>query len=428
MSAITLTVYCFFCILTLSVYRRISHPVVIFNLIWTVLIAVSMMSLIDLPVPPASSFEVFLKGGVVFNIFSLILYFINRFISNKTRTDSLKTVLTNKTKQKIVLALNIVILVYYLFKLIRISGLLGDFGNYIAIRSFYYSTDNFASSLEYNIVTFIFDPIIYLNAVIFALNTKKKQYHTYTLFIIFTNMILRTVISGGRMIMFEFAVCLFVAQLTHTKEEKNRKLDKKAKYTRLFILVALACLFMIASYITELRGGNGNSLAGNGISTFISNFTGSFSYFSVLNSYGKYYKPLYGRAMFAGLIDPIIMLLHFLKLTDVDIAQNALGSILSEFYLLGNHSYNAMPTMYYFFISDFREAGIVIGSVVLSAYCFVIERLKHYYNNYKFNALYLLMVLTIIESPMTWLPFKTSFVIANILVLLFASNNKIKKN
>jgi hypothetical protein len=241
-------------------------------------------------------------------------------------------------------------------------------------------------------------------------------------------MVLRTIISGGRMIMFEFAICVIIAQFTpyFGENELRSKFAKKTRYTKISIIVFLTVLFFIASYITELRGGKESSLAGNGIATFISNFTGSFSYFSVLNHYGKYSPVLYGRAMFAGLIDPLIMILHFVKLTDVEIAQNTVGNILSEFYLLGNHSYNAMPTMYYFFITDFKEIGIYIGAFVLSAYCFIIQKIRHYYNDYKSFALYLLMMLVLIESPMTWLPFKTSFIIANILVIILASNQKFK--
>jgi len=429
MSIITLTVYLILSVFAFIIYKKISHPVVMFNLIWTVLIAVSRLGLVGLSIPPSSTYEVFLKGGLVFNVFSFILFFISRFINTPNKIERSKTVISDITKQRVVLVLNIILFIYYIYKLIRITGLIGEIGDYTVVRGFYYSTDNFASSLEYNIVTFLFDPIVYLNAVIFALNTKKKHYHTYTLLLMFVNMLLRTVISGGRMIMFEFAACILIVQLTpfFGENERRTSLYKKSKNTRIAFFIILILLFFVASYITELRGGTESTLAGNGMATIISNFTGSFSYFSIMNSYGKYYPVLYGRAMFAGIIDPIIMLLHFFKLTDVEIAQNSVGNILSEFFLLGSRSYNAMPTMYYYFITDFRELGIIIGSVILSAYCFIIDRIRKYYNSFKSFGLYLLMTLVIIESSMTWLPFRTSFIIANFLVLAFVSNNKFNK-
>ena len=428
MSVITVSVYCIFSVFAFAIYRKISHPVVIFNLIWTVLIAVSRLGLVGLSVPPSATYEVFLRGGIVFNLLTFILFFIDRIIGIKKENSKTKVILSDKTKQKIVLAFNIVMLLYYIFKLIQVYGIIGESGNYLVVRSFYYSTENFASSLEYNIVTFVFDPFIYLNAVIFALNTKKKKYHTYTLVLIFLNMILRTIISGGRMIMFEFALCVVIAQITsYIGEQKSNSLGMKNN-KKMITVILIAFLFLVASYITQLRGGTENTIAGNGIATIISNFTGSFSYFSVLNYYGKYLKMLLGRATFAGIVDPIIMILHFFKLTEVEIAQNSVGNILSEFYLLGNHSYNAMPTMYYFFITDFKEAGVYIGTAILSVYCFVFDRIRRSFNNYKSFGLYLMMLLTIIESPMTWLPFKTTFIVANILIVILASNNRFRES
>lgn len=428
MSVITVAVYCFFSVVALFFYRKISHPVVIFNLIWTVLIAVSRFGLVGLSVPPSATYEVFLKGGIVFNVLSFILFFIDRVIGLKTENRQPDVILSNKAKQRILLAFNIVMLIYYLFKLVQVYGIIGESGSYIGIRSFYYSTDNFASSLEYNVVTFIFDPLIYLNSVVFALNTKKKKYHTHTLVLIFVNMILRTIISGGRMIMFEFAICVLIAQITPYVGEHKSKLLGRGKNTKVVTIVFIAFLFLVASYITQLRGGTEDTIAGNGISTIISNFTGSFSYFSVLNNYGKYFKMLYGRATFAGIVDPVIMLLHFFKLTEVEIAQNSVGNILSEFYLLGNHSYNAMPTMYYFFITDFKEAGVLIGTAILSVYCFVIDRIRRSMNDYKSFGLYLMMMLTLIESPMTWLPFKTTYIVANLLIVVLVCNNRFSEH
>jgi len=428
MSVITLTVYCIFSVLALIIYRKISHPVVIFNLIWTALIAVSQLELIGISVPPASTYQIFLKGGIAFNISAVVIYLLSLFIRTNSYEGKNKTILSDKTKQNILLVVNIILLVYYLYKLVRVYILIGEAGNYLGVRGFYYSTDNFASSFEYNVVTFVFDPFIYLNSVIFALNTRKRTYKYYTLILIFINMVLRTVISGGRMIMFEFALCIIIVQITSLYKSRKDRLSRNTRNKRILLIFVLFVLFIIASYITELRGGTEKSLAGNGISTVISNFTGSFSYFSVLLNHGKILSGLNGRATFAGIVDPFIMILHYVKLTSVDIAQNSVGTILSEFYLLGNHSYNAMPTMYYFFITDFGEFGIIAGPVLLSLYCFIFDRIRNYFGNYKSFGLYIMMLLTIIESPMTWLPFKTSFIIANILIILFVSTGSLAKN
>ncbi len=422
MAIVTLEVYCVLSVIAVAIYRKISHPTVIFNLIWTVLIAVSRLGLVGLSVPSPSSYEIFLKGGICFNLVALFLYFVNRFLHQNPPAEIKKGVLSDKRKQSILLSLNLIMFVYYMIKLFQIRGILGE-GSYLDVRSFYYSTDNFSSSLEYNIVLFVFDSTIYLNAIFFALNIKKKHCHTYLLVLIFINMILRTVISGGRMIMMEFAVCLVITLVTPVDKKKPRKNVKK-RFSAILMMSLVIMLFFVAAYITELRGGSGSSLAENGLSTLISNFTGSFSYFSLMNRYDRYLNPLYGRAIFAGFIDPVIMILHFLGLTNVEITQNSIGLILSQFYVLGKHSYNAMPTMYYFFISDFGKSGVFIGPALLAVYSFLSERMVRHYNSYKSFAFYLMMLLTIIESSMTWLPFRSSFAVALLLIPLLISNEK----
>ena len=429
MAVITLIIYAVFLLVSFSIHRKLSRPTVMFNLIWTVLIAISMSGILGITIPEGKIYKFFLIGGISFNLMLGLLNFGERQSILRCKSRSHKKIITNKVKSILVLTLNIIMFVYYVYKGARLIDKFGFSAEaYLSVRGNYYSTENFGSSLEYNIVMYLFDPMLYVNSTILAINLFDKKYKTFTLSLMFINLILRMLISGGRMIVFELGVCILLAYLhTHTKR-KRIKLSKSQKRKKRMMYGLLAIAIVGATYVTVLRAGQSSLFEGNALVTLLSNFTGSFSYLDILQKYGLYYpKKLFGRATFAGLLDPFIMVGRYLGITRVDITQNALGTILSEFFHIGKLSYNAMPTMYYFFISDYRRFGLIIGPALLAIYTFIADLRKRKNFTYKNFALYILAMLIIVESPMTWLPFKTSFIVANFLTAFLLSSDKINK-
>lgn len=425
MEAVAISVFCVFFVISFVVFRKLGHPAVVFNLIWGVFIAISTLGLAGLSIPGQIIYFYLTVGGTVFNTVMLLFAGSKKLLHIHYKEKTSKKILSAKVKHGIVITINIIMLFYYIYKLTKVINVIGA-GSYYDVRGFYYSSDNFSSSLEYNMVTFVFDPMLTVTSIIFAINMFDKHYSTFSLAVMFFNVALRMVVSGGRMIMFEFAACIIVAYFATYKYRSKIRRTKREHRRRIIIGIVLTGAIIAAAYITELRGGQEDTLAGNAFSTFVSNFTGSFSYFDVLNKNHKYVADLNGRATFAGIIDPFIMLARFFKITDVDIAQNTVGNVLSEFYLLGKHSYNAMPTMYYFFKTDFGNFGMVIGPVILSIYCYICEKGRRQYKDYKHLGLFMLMMLAVIESSMTWLPFKTSFIMANIFTAILLTNDKIR--
>ena len=103
MSVITLAVYCFFSVMALAVFRKIVHPVVVFNLIWTVLIAVSRLGMFGLSIPMSNIYVMFLKGGITFNLVSLILNFTGDFLFKRSYSNVVEPASKARTKQRITL-------------------------------------------------------------------------------------------------------------------------------------------------------------------------------------------------------------------------------------------------------------------------------------------------------------------------------------
>ena len=343
-----------------------------------------MSGILGITIPEGKIYKFFLIGGISFNLMLGLLDFGERQSILRYKSRSHKKIITNKVKYILVLTLNIIMFVYYVCKGARLIDKFGFSAEaYLSVRGNYYSTENFGSSLEYNIVMYLFDPMLYVNSTIFAINLFDKKYKTFTLSLMFINLILRMLISGGRMIVFELGVCILLAYIhTHTKR-KRIKLSKSQKRKKRMMYGLLAIAIVGATYVTVLRAGQNSLFEGNALVT--------------------------------------------LGITHVDITQNALGTILSEFFHIGKLSYNAMPTMYYFFISDFRRFGLIIGPALLAIYTFIADLRKRKNFTYKNFALYILAMLIIVESPMMWLPFKTSFIVANFLTAFLLSSDKINK-
>lgn len=428
MALYTLITYAVLLVLSLVIFKKISNPIVFFNLIWTFLILVSLLSITGINVASDNVYKMFLLGGVTFNVVLSILYALNMFFFKNKMPKPKKHIIGNDVKVIIIVALNMLMLFYYIYKAFVVLRTAGAYGNYEEIRTYYYSTENFTSSFEYIMVIYLFDPMLYVDNVFASVNLFERRYSMAINILIIANLILRTIISGGRMILFEFAACIVITYFAFYLPYIKKSLNRNKHKGNLGIIFVVFMSLLIAAYITQLRGGQDKTLSQNVYSTLISNFTGSFSFFSVLDGYRKYLSGFRFRTIFAGIIDPIYMLLHFVKLSNSEIAQNSIGAVLSGFYTIGDHYYNAMPTMYYFFATDFgRVLGPVFGSAILAVYSFIADLRRRKNCTYKSYALYLFMMLTIVESSMTWLPFKTSFIIANIFVFGLISNDSIKK-
>lgn len=416
-------------VISFIIFRKISNPIVFFNLIWSVLIFISMLDVTGINTASDTVYKMFLLGGLSFNIVGVSLYLVNLLLVKKNDTKKNKKILNDDLKCKLIVAVNVLMLIYYVYKAVVVFRGTVAYGNYDEIRDYYYSNENFSSTFEYITVLYLFDPMLYVDSIFASINLFERKYSKYITALLITNIVLRTVISGGRMILFEFVACVVFAYFSLYLPHIKKTLSHERRKGQFGIVLIMFAALIIAAYITRLRGGQDKSLSQNVISTLVSNFTGSFTFFSILDDYRKYIFDFNLRATFAGIIDPVYMFLRFINLTNSEIAQNSIGDLLSGFYSIGDHYYNAMPTMYYFFVTDFKATlGPIIGPAILAIYSFVTDILRRRRATYKTLAVYMLMMLTLVESPMTWLPFKTSFVIANLFAIILISNDSIKRS
>ncbi len=419
MIKVALAVYLVLLVLSLLIYKKWSSPFVFFNLIWSLWLTIAGIGVKGISTAGREVFLYFIIGGIVFNLAGFLFVLMD---SLKYSRKGIKIKPESKIQPYldiIFVVIQCVVLAYYVFKAIDVWQTVITGGSYEDVRGYYYSSENFGSRIEYLLVTFVFDPMTTLGAVVFAINIFDKKKSNLTLGIILMNIFLRALVSAGRMIIFELAILVLVNFLYKYKEliKKNKKKVLKPLF---IVLIGVA----IAVFITEGRNKSepGTSRA---IINLLSNFTGSFTYFSILNSNGIYVSQQYGRIFFGGIIDTFLMVSNRLGLTNIPYITNEVGVILSDFYNIGSISYNAMPTMYYYFISDFGEIGIVIGCIIFAFYASFMYCRCNRKKTQKTFALYMIMMLVVMESSMTWLPFKLSFFITLVYTCIFISNKPI---
>ncbi len=421
MDILAIIAYLGFLAVSFLLYRRLSNPIVFFNLIWLLWITVSATDFLGFYAPSGQIYKMFIIGGIVYNVFGHLFMFIAKMVTSKNNSFKTKATPYYEYRKIIFSVLQLIIFAYYMSKAIELLISFSAGMGYDEVRGYYYSEDNFSSPFEYRIVTFLFDPMVMVSEIVFAINIFDKQYNKFITIIMFCNIFLRSIISGGRMIIFELSVFIvvnFIYQYrTYIKYKKGK----------LKVGVVVSAATLVAAYMTSGRVAEENTLAMGAIKTLVSNFTGPFTFLSILNRNGTYTTPQFGNVMFAGITDTVKMLTNGLGLTEFKLLRNDIGLVLAEYEYIGTKYFNAMPTMYYYFICDFGRNWYFVGLIIFALIAVVIYTYCNKTKSCKALAIYLLMMLIIAESSMSWLPFNTSFVMAIIYAFFFLSNEKLPK-
>lgn len=367
--------------------------------------------------PPSDTvLQIFMLGGVSYNI-GFYLFFPKKQASD---TITIADFRISDKQSKIVLFVEILLLFYYISKAFVILRYLASGNTYDAIRSLYFSNTNFTSVFEELFVMFIADPIILLTSIFVALSFFKQIFSKRCMFIMILNILLRSFISGGRTTIFELGVILLVCIFIFGTINKGMKKKVVRAIGLLFLLV-----FAGAS-ISSHRHGDEGSFITIAASNVIEYFVGSFSFFDALLADNAVVEPTYGLTTLGGITDIFIHIFHFLGLSNTPLSYTHVGSVLAEFREIGpGEYYNAMPTMYYFFYTDFRLIGVLIfplifGCVSAISYKKLLEkkRVIHF-------ILYMMIIILVVESCFNWQFERIHFFMAIVYTLSLLSKKRI---
>lgn len=412
-------------LLSLAVYRKLRSPFVLFNFIWLALLAISCVGLIGIRQPDAAVYRMFLYGGIAFNVAGYLLNGIVMPVLTRIPPRKRHSFLPETFKKHSFTIVQCVLAIYYIVEGISLLSFLLQGGSYATVRARYFSTEYMGSEWESLLLTYFVDPMILTTEILFAINLVSRRYSVFTNVLMLFNIAMRAFVSAGRMILFELALILVFTML-ETGAKRMRSSNRKKQFSqrlRMFLLIALGAVGAVVISFgrtgdTIQEGGFFSTMAEN----LTVNFSGSFKYLSILFQKGRF--PIFsdGRSVLAGIIDPFITLGRTLNITTIPTAQNEIGNILADFYYIGRYSYNAMPTMYYFFYVDFGKKGVYIAGITLAVIMLIAYQHYRRRETVKAFSFYLLALLILCESPMQWLPFKSNFFFAIFYVAFFAGN------
>ena len=221
------------------------------------------------------------------------------------------------------------------------------------------------------------------------------------------NLLLFTFISGGRTSLFVTG-CLILICAIYFGYLKNLKSKKT-----IGIFLGLFALVFVTAKISSHRHGDEGGVMEIAVYNLVSYFIGSFTFFEDLLA-SKDYLPLsYGIVSFGGITDIFIQIFRYLQLTDMQMIHVSTGSILDEFRPIGELvSYNAMPTMYYYFYTDFREFGYILCPFVFGSFSVFIYNKMTKSGSLLYYVYYLFIMILIVESSFNWPLVRIPFFIA----------------
>lgn len=410
----SLIVNLLFLIISRLIIKNRYNPIYLFNIWWLLTVLMSTFGYKNIITPTDRIYIIFIIGSISFNIIALIAYI---FLQKKTTKVfiEINESISYKSYQ-IFKICQIILFIYFSVKAIMLLKMLMSGYDYSTIRAYYFSDQYLSSTLEYLILKNIINPLMIATQIIFSINIFIPKFKTPTILLIVANILLRAFVSGGRMSLVELSITILVCFLIFKKMNMSSNYKKKV-----FSLLSVAIIGSVI--ISKGRGGSG-SFINQVVEKIIVYFSGSFTYLDILIENNSIpFGSLYGRATFGGILDLFISLFRYIGITSIDTASYIIGSVIAKFVYIGYYSYNALPTMYYFFLVDLGYTGVILGAMLLGVLSMFFYLKYKYSFSLKYLAVYLLFVVFIIGSTMTWMPFSAEYIISGIILYYFYKKN-----
>lgn len=164
-------------------------------------------------------------------------------------------------------------------------------------------------------------------------------------------------------------------------------------------------------------------------------FEALYSYFTLELSLMDYVIKLldaagdvtYGFITTMGITQPFAMLLQLMGCIPYPEVYNTLAKYTSPYFDIGGvGKYNAFVTQFFYFYLDGRIWGVIIADVIIGAlYMYFYQKVKHNYGH-KYIAIYLIIIINILQSGFIFSFSYPYNVIAVMLVYFIYGNTKIK--
>lgn len=378
---------------------------------WALIIFLASLKLFDMMDYSNKAYYVLLIGilGILFG-YIIGFYAIPKLKKRRNKIEYFY----NKSIIRVISIINIV---FYLYEGIKVLNFLKNGTSYYFIRRMYQGYEEisfFTNSLEAYFSSYIAIPIAYLLSIYIVLSFFKDKKIDKTLLLSIISIMLYIFVSANRIIMIQMLICFIYMFFFFGK-----KIPKKVKKGIIRIGGLMVVSILLVSIFKENKV--------NGSYYDWGFLKGLYSYFSIpiplLDHWVKYVDNnsfySFGVTFFRAPLNIINML--FLKPLKIDFSLlnetiNYINVTDSFVRVFPRHEYNAFATMFYYFYLDFRELGVLIGSIIWGIICG-----KVYYNSSNIQsdknlAFLLLCIYALIKSMVRWELSSPSFFMALLLM------------
>lgn len=417
MNMITIILGIFFAIFFYWRFRDPLFPGFIFNIWWVLILAVSSINFLNLYEITESTKIILLLGLVCFNIPCLIYSLNNNNSLKLIQRNDLQFIEESVSFKKLAI-IQIILGILMLPFVIKAINIISQYG-LLVMRTEYTSNINlFMTTLErIFFVHFIVFPCASACFLISAILWASGKINFNGLIIGFINIAFISIITAGRMDIFNSFIYIILAYLLFGSKDKKisnalKRLSKKRKHR----IILIGCIILaVGLYLTFQRSSQSTSQITVFLQTLTIYFTGGIQLLDIAISNPALFgltELTFGSVYIAGFLSIFLMIIKYIPFLSININ---LPTSYAQQYITQSHSIspdismNAFATMYYYFIRDFGILGVILLTIIFSIVCVVVYRYMKINQTILNSVLYVLSFSLIFYSIFWWKPYTMEF-------------------
>lgn len=336
-------------------FKSIIKPNLLFTFIWCISVSIASLGLFNIY---KLSLDVKIYSLIVVMSFNFIYYLISKkyYINNSSD-------IKINIRYKEIYILNILSWLYCTKFLIKSLNIIFYGGGLKVLRMYSYNSElGLGSTAELLILQIIIGAIFTSTIIISIALIVLKKVNYKMLLIAIVDLIVYTLLFGGRSYIFNFGLYyIFAYFIMKLYGNKVIKINKK------LIIVCITFLVLL----TIKRSWSDVNL----LETIVWYFTGGFNNLSVLFLENKMPMYLYGKAILGFIINIVLMFFTAIFGIDYNGSDHIITAITSiQRNISPSIRTNANTTLIYPLFMDSGVIGIILGSIFLGGLVSIIER------------------------------------------------------
>lgn len=318
-------------------------------------------------------------------IIGIVMFFVGGEIGSRIRVKNSSSISSGtnsvnvKLNNKLVLCLVILLLLFSLYRMYStVLPMLRRGFSLDMIRLVYFGSE--FQEFSYNRVETVMEmfvnlPFLYAMIPIFSIEITrpkdKKELSYITIILMGIWIGLSCVVSGGRLLIYNLAVCIGAAFLLNKREVNYSIVSTKSKKRRNFIIFTVLAIIIYMMYQLSINRTN-NAAYEFGYQLYVY-FCGCVPHTSYRLDTVRF-DYTYGLTLISGFLRPVMLAYKYLvgngNFPEVYQRTIDIGTTLQSAVVISHdHTYNAFVLPFYYFYFDGGLIGVLFDSFIYGAFC-----------------------------------------------------------